>query len=128
MRRALFPTALAAALALFAAPAALAQATGAQTPGTQAQSAGQPQGEALRDRDVYTTDNVEIGEIEDVIIDPAQGRVVAVVIELERFLGLTERYIALPLDRLRITPGQRRVTVAMTRDEIRAVPGIRYRD
>jgi len=128
MRRALFPTALAAALALFAAPAALAQATGAQTPGTQAQSAGRPQGETLRDRDVYTTDNVEIGEIEDVIIDPAQGRVVAVVIELERFLGLTERYIALPLDRLRITPGQRRVTVAMTRDEIRAVPGIRYRD
>jgi sporulation protein YlmC with PRC-barrel domain len=132
---ALLPAAaIAVALALPAAVSdALAQPSPVPAPAARADRAqtlpaGQMHVKELLDRDVYTTDNVEIGEVEDVVLDPAQGRIVSVVIEIERHLGLTERHIAVPLDRLRLTPGQRRVTIAMTRDEVRAVPGIRYHD
>jgi sporulation protein YlmC with PRC-barrel domain len=139
MRKALFTatalTALSAAVA-FAPSAALAQAGTPTAPGTaaatgggaQVATAGQLRAKDLIDRDVYSTDGVEIGEIEDMIVDPAQGRITAVVVELETRLGFTERYISVPLDRLRLTPGERRVTLAMTRDEVRGVPGIAYRD
>jgi sporulation protein YlmC with PRC-barrel domain len=135
MRRAaaaaLLPTALALAAALAATPGdVLAQPSPVPAPADRARTlpTSQVYVKDLLDRDVYTTDNVEIGEVEGVVLDPAQGRVVSVVIEVERHLGLTERHITVPLDRLRLTPGQRRVTIAMTRDEVRAIPGIRYHD
>jgi len=124
-------TALSAAIpsAVLGQPAAPA-APGGGVAGGAAQTAqpNQLRAKDLIDRDVYTSDGVEVGEVADMLLDPAQGRIVAVVIELETNLGFAERYIAVPIERLRPDPGRRRVTVAMTREEIRAAPGIRYRD
>lgn len=121
----------AAAVAALAAPVALQ----AQTPTTpQGTSRGMQidanhlRAKQLMDRDIYSTDNVEIGEIEDLIVDPANGRVVNAVIEIETRLGFTSKYVAVPLNQLRITPGERRVTVNMTRDQVRELPGVDYRD
>ncbi|PZP45004.1 MAG: hypothetical protein DI601_10630 [Azospirillum brasilense] len=82
----------------------------------------------LIDRDVYTTDRVEVGEVEDLVIDPSTGRIVTVVIEVERDLGLNTKYVAVPLDRLSITAGERRVTLNMTRAELSSLPAIDYHD
>jgi sporulation protein YlmC with PRC-barrel domain len=82
----------------------------------------------LMDRDVYSTDNVEIGEIEDLIVDPANGRVVNAIIEIETRLGFTSKYVAVPMNQLKLTPGERRVTVNMTRDQLRELPGVNYND
>lgn len=89
--------------------------------------AGQMRAKALIDRDVYSTDGVEVGEIEDLILD-AQGRVVTAVIEVESRLGFTEKYVAVPFDQLRPGGAERRVTLPMTRDEMRALPGFRHQD
>ena len=88
--------------------------------------AGQLRATQLIDRDVYTTDNIEIGEIEDLVLDPASGRIVAVVIEVETRLGLTDKYVAVELRQLRLTPGERRITIEMTRDAVRSLRGITY--
>ena len=82
----------------------------------------------LMDRDVYSTDNVEIGEIEDLIVDPATGRIVTAVVEVETRLGLTDKYVAVPLNQIRLTPGERRVTLNMTREQVNQLQGINYRD
>ena len=82
----------------------------------------------LIDRDVYTTDRVEVGEVEDLVIDPSTGRIVTVVIEVERDLGLNTKYVAVPLDRLSLTAGERRVTLNMTRAELSSLPAIDYHD
>lgn len=110
------------------APAAMAQtAPAAATPGIRI-DANQLRARDLLDRDVYTSDNVELGEIEDLILDHAQGRVVSAVIEVETRLGFTDKYVAIPLNQLRLTPGERRVTIAMNREQVRGLPGINYRD
>ncbi|MBI0534845.1 PRC-barrel domain containing protein [Roseomonas sp. KE2513] len=113
---------LAAALAAaFAAAPALAQG---QAPA--AVPAGQLRADRLIDRDVYTSDNVEVGEVEDLLIDPASGRVTMVVIEVENRLGITQKYVSVPLERLRAAPGERRATLNMASEEFRALPAVNY--
>jgi sporulation protein YlmC with PRC-barrel domain len=111
---------LLAALASLPSPAP-AQTAGA-TPAATSIPAGHIRAEQLMDRDVYATDNVEVGEVEDLVIGPAQGQVTMVIIELEGRLGLNHRHVAVPLQRLRIVPGERRVTIDMASAEIRSLP------
>lgn len=89
--------------------------------------AGQIRAKDLMERDVRSSDDANIGEVEDLIFDPATGRIAAVIIEVEGTLGIGGRYVALPLDRLRMD-GTRRVIVSHTRDELRAMPAFQYRD
>lgn len=125
------PHLLVAAAVLAVAPvmpmaSAFAQQTGAAT--LTALQPGQVRADAVIDRDIYSSDGVEIGEIEDLILD-AQGRVVFAVIEIESRLGFTEKYIAVPYTQVSLDGSDRkRATVAMTRDQLRALPGMRYQD
>jgi sporulation protein YlmC with PRC-barrel domain len=117
-------------LILLAAPLA---ATAQTTPATGTQAgmqidANHIRAKQLMDRDVYTTDNTEIGEVEDLVIDPASGRVTTVVIEVENRLGLTDKHVAVDLNQLRLTPGERRITINMTRDNVRSLRGVTYND
>lgn len=112
-----------AALVTLAAPAAMAQ-TAPPTP-TAGVVQAQTRAKALMDRDAYSSDGSKIGEVEDLLLD-AQGRVVGVVIEVEGGLGRRDRHISLPFDQVR--PGDRRVTLPMTREQIAAMPGFEYRD
>ena len=118
----------AAVLAVVPAASTLAQ----QPPSTTAPAAvvqpGQVRVKALLDRDLYSSDGVEIGEVEDLILD-AQGRAVSAVIEVESRLGFTDKYVAVPYAQISMDGSDRkRATVAMTRDQLRALPGLRYQD
>jgi sporulation protein YlmC with PRC-barrel domain len=115
---------LALSLGVAALPAT-AQAPAAQP--TQIE-AGQTRAKMLLDRDVYSSDDVEIGEVEDLILN-AQQQVVLAVIEIESRLGFTEKYVAVPLAQLTPSASNNdRVTLAMTRDQVRDLPGFRYQD
>ena len=52
---------------------------------------------------VFGADNQDVGEIEDVILD-TDGRVAAVVIEMEGGLGLGDREIAVPASSIQVDP------------------------
>jgi sporulation protein YlmC with PRC-barrel domain len=101
----------------------------AQAPVAQTQlESGQVLAMRLMDRDIYSSDDVEIGEIEDLVLD-AQGKAVVAVIEVESRLGFTDKYVAIPY--AQITPSasdRKRATVPMTRDQIKALAGFRYQD
>ncbi|MBR0664789.1 PRC-barrel domain containing protein [Roseomonas hellenica] len=110
-----------------AVPAALAQSTAARTASPASPVADQRRVKALLERDVYSSDNVEIGEIEDLILD-AEGRVETAVIELEGRLGFTEKHVAVPFSQLRYDGTQRRFQLQMSREEVRALPAFHLRD
>lgn len=99
----------------------------AQTGGLRIEE-GQIRAKQLMDRDVYSTDNKEIGEVEDLVIDMASGRVVTAVVEVEGRLGMTDKYVAVPLNRLSLKPGERRITINMTEEQVKSLQGIDYRD
>ncbi|WP_207539565.1 PRC-barrel domain-containing protein [Sabulicella rubraurantiaca] len=129
----------AAALALGLAAPALAQTPSPSTtttpgvttaPRATTAPAGMAQGhlraKAIMDWDVYSSDGHEVGEVEDLILD-AQGRVVGVVVEVDRGLLRSDRHVMIPFERLRMG-NNRRAELPMTRDEVRAMPGFDYRD
>jgi sporulation protein YlmC with PRC-barrel domain len=114
------------AFALLAGISSLPAAAQAPAP-TQLEN-GQLLAKRLMDRDIYSSDDVEIGEIEDLVLD-AQGKAVAAVIEVEGRLGFTDKYVAIPF--AQITPStsdRKRATVPMTRDQIKSMAGFRYQD
>ncbi|KAA2212394.1 PRC-barrel domain-containing protein [Teichococcus oryzae] len=99
----------------------------AQAPQTGLE-AGQSRAKMLLDRDAYSSDDVEIGEVEDLILN-AQNQVVLVIIEVESRLGFTDKYVAVPVAQVTPSANNRdRVTVAMTRDQLRNLPGFKYQD
>lgn len=120
---------LAAALVLLGG-AAVAQTTPAMPPAggaavPTAMQPGQIRAEQLIGEDVYNAANEEIGEIEDLVIDPRSGTVVAVLIELEGALGLAQRHIAVPLSRVQMS-GNDRITLNASAEEIKAMPSYQH--
>ena len=72
----------------------------------------------------YGSGGQEIGSINDLVIDN-NGRVLAAVIDVGGFLGMGEHSVALNWDQLKINPGNDRVTVGMTKDQLKAAPEYR---
>jgi sporulation protein YlmC with PRC-barrel domain len=82
----------------------------------------------LLDRDVRSSDGARIDDVEDLMLDPDSGRVVSAVVEVDRSADFDGRYLALPIERLRLAERGRWLTADLTREQFRALPGIRDRD
>jgi sporulation protein YlmC with PRC-barrel domain len=56
-------------------------------------------GSRLMGTDIYGSDNQKIGDVDDVILD-RQGKIQAVVVGVGGFLGIGEKNVAIPFDRV----------------------------
>lgn len=73
---------------------------------------------------VYTSADENVGDINDLIFDNT-GTIQAVVVGIGGFLGMGEKDIAMPLDKLNVTRDENNViklTVAASRDELDKAP------
>lgn len=89
---------------------ALAQQPAKQTPSAQAApvaASGQWRASKMMGLNVYNQQNEKLGEINELILD-SSGRVAGAVIGVGGFLGMGERDIMVPMDRLKFTnePGK----------------------
>ncbi|HEY0300196.1 MAG TPA: PRC-barrel domain-containing protein [Rhizomicrobium sp.] len=81
---------------------------------------------------VYGSNNASIGEINDVVIG-SDARINAVVIGVGGFLGVGEKNVAVPFDKLQVSrkPASAsidKITVSFTKDELKAAPTFAYYD
>jgi len=74
------------------------------------------------DADIKTTSNQNVGEIEDLIIEPASGRIIYAVIDLERDMRSAARYTAIPISKLTTDSQKEEFVLSMGRDELRNAP------
>jgi sporulation protein YlmC with PRC-barrel domain len=81
----------------------------------------------MDDADVYNSRDEKIGDVEDIIVTES-GQVEAIVISVGGFLGLGERYVAVPMNAVRVTRDNDsvRVMLDMTREQLREAPEFRY--
>ena len=80
----------------------------------------------LRGQTVRTTQDEEIGELDDMII--GKDRVLFAIIEVGGFLGLGSRLIAVPYTSLQISDnGNRIVLPNATKQNIKELPEFKYR-
>lgn len=66
---------------------------------------GQRLASDLMGKEVYGSNNDELGEIDDIILDRS-GRVAAMIVELDDAPGIGDREIAIPMDAIRLGPGE----------------------
>jgi sporulation protein YlmC with PRC-barrel domain len=73
---------------------------------------------------VYSTTNENVGDINDVIFDSA-GKVNAAVVGVGGFLGMGEKDVAVPLDKITMSKdesGANRFVISATREQLDAAP------
>src|SRR4051794_13994226 len=68
-----------------------------------------------------TADNKDIGEIQNVLVNP-NGQVEAVIVEWGGFLGLGQKEAAVPWNRVNLNKSGDRIVIDMTRKEMAAMP------
>jgi sporulation protein YlmC with PRC-barrel domain len=81
----------------------------------------------LIDAEVLGRDGRTVGEVEDIIVDPGLGRVVGFVVEINVPRSRKDRYIALPPDRLAMTPDGTFLETDLSPEEAAALPRFAYR-
>ena len=77
--------------------------------------------QALIGTNVVGTTGRDAGEVRNLLIDN-QGRVRAAVVEWGGFLGIGSREAMVPIERIRLGQGNERAQLAMTREELEALP------
>lgn len=78
-------------------------------------------------RNVQDVENRTIGEIEAIYLDSA-GRVDSVIIGVGGFLGMGERNVRVAWTDIAVANNGEKVTTALTKDQLKALPEYKYRD
>lgn len=76
-------------------------------------------GEQLTDKELYTADNRNVGEVEDVVMG-ANARIESVLVDVGGFLGLGARRVSIPIEQLRMEGD--RLRTDMTKEQLEALP------
>jgi sporulation protein YlmC with PRC-barrel domain len=129
-----------------AAPAADATATDATAPaageaGFVSFSADQVRATTMIGKEVFGPDDQSIGEISDLVLQD-DGETRAALIDVGGFLGVGEKEVAIPFEQIQVTqanaegqtadgqtaaPGEPRLTLSMTKEEIEQLPAFEDR-
>ena len=72
---------------------------------------------------VHNLEGEAMGEIEDIMIDLASGKINYMIIEFGGFLGIGVKYFAIPFDMLKVNPEQKTFTFNQTRELLENAPG-----
>lgn len=117
--------AIALGLATLAAPATLRADDTTQTQATTIAPANAIDAETLIGRNIVNPAGETVGEVKSVVIDQ-DGQVRHVIVGVGGFLGVGERNVALPWDRLTILDNGETVVAAATKEQLEAMPEHRY--
>ena len=80
-------------------------------------------GSEIIGKSVQTMEGKEIGEIEDLAIDELDGQVRYAVLSFGGFLGLGEKYFAIPWEALHLSDNKEHFALAVTEKELEKAPG-----
>ena len=78
----------------------------------------------LKGKNVETPSGDKLGDIDEVVIDPQNGRIAYVVLSVGGFLGIGDRLVAVPWEAIKIErkDNKDRLTLAATKDKLEKAP------
>lgn len=91
------------------------------------QTAGELRLDWITGASVMSPDGTKVGDIRDLILDGSTGTISAAIIGVGGFLGIGEKQIAVPWDRLTVNYDAREITSDLTKDEAEAAPEYVFR-
>jgi len=72
---------------------------------------------------VINTNEEKLGDVKDIMIDLIDGKIHYVVIELGGFLGIGEKYFAIPFDMLEISTKEHAFILDQEKETLKNAPG-----
>ena len=74
--------------------------------------------------DVVNPEGRDLGQVQDFMLDMEHGRVALVIVSFGGTLGLSDKWFALPYDRLKWSPADRKFVMNMPREVLEKAPGL----
>ncbi len=87
-------------------------------PGPRVLSASTIIGDSVRN-----SDNEDLGNIEDVMVDMNSGRIAYAVLSFGGFLGMGDKLFAIPWHALRVLPEEHAFLLEVDKDTLKSAPG-----
>jgi len=72
---------------------------------------------------VQSTEGKKLGDVKDLVINPVEGDIQYVVLDFGGFLGLGDKYFAVPWDALQLTEDQKAVVLDVSKKDLKQAPG-----
>lgn len=90
--------------------------------GTNADHGPLISGKTVQGTKVYSPNGDDLGHIDDVMVEPATGRVVYGVLQFGGFLGIGSDYFPIPFGRLRYDGTRDAYTTDLTKEQLENAP------
>ena len=72
---------------------------------------------------VQSTEGKKLGDIKDLVIDPADGSIGYAVLDFGGFLGIGDKYFAVPWEALQWTPDHKAIVLDVSKKDLKQAPG-----
>jgi hypothetical protein len=72
---------------------------------------------------VVNAQNEDLGKVEDIVIDAADARVAYAVLSFGGFLGMGDKYFAIPWEGLHFMPSEKRIVLNVDKRLLETAPG-----
>jgi len=72
---------------------------------------------------VQSTEGKKLGEIKDLVIDPSDGSIGYAVLDFGGFLGIGDKYFAVPWEALQWTPDHKAIVLDVSKKDLKQAPG-----
>jgi len=78
----------------------------------------------LTDYDITNDKNEDLGQVQDFMVDAASGRLVYAVVSFGGTLGLTDKWLGVPMEALCWSPGKHKFMANFSWQTLETAPGI----
>lgn len=78
---------------------------------------------SLIGKKVQDTDGKKLGDIKDLVIDPVNGFISYAVLDFGGFLGIGDKYFAVPWEALQLTKDQKAIVIDVRKKDLKQAPG-----
>ena len=72
---------------------------------------------------VQDTEGKKLGDIKDLVIDPLEGDIEYVVLDFGGFLGIGDKYFAVPWEAMRLSENQKNLVLDVSKKDLKQAPG-----
>ncbi|WP_322102721.1 PRC-barrel domain-containing protein [Paraburkholderia sp. J41] len=72
---------------------------------------------------VFSSDGEEVGKVKDIMLDVQDGRIAYVVMSSGGFLGIGDKFLAVPWNALTLDAGRKCFVVDLTSERVKNAPG-----
>jgi len=72
---------------------------------------------------VQSTEGKKLGDVKDLVINPGDGDIQYVVLDFGGFLGVGDKYFAVPWEALQLTEDQKAIVLDVSKKDLKQAPG-----